>query len=213
MQQSVGIFGSPEEQQRQWENVSARHRPRQPLAGHADPVRARPAPWRRPASTPRAPTPTPSPSKPPRDQHGHLKNEMARTRHRQDHQVRPELQGHPDPPHHLRALPHEHHVRRALRRLLPRPAAPGPDGPEPSRAPRVSATCRFRSTGSTSVAPAATAGPASPSSPATTPATRCSTTSNDPPPARTSIGRMSPSVIACRIRVVPCRLKDRLSVF
>ena len=55
-------------------------------------------------------------------------------RHRQDHQVRAELQGHRDPQHHVRAVPHEHHVRCAQRRLLPGPAAARADGTEPAGA-------------------------------------------------------------------------------
>lgn len=42
MQQSVGIFGSPEEQAAAMGDVPARHRPGQPVDGDADPLRARP---------------------------------------------------------------------------------------------------------------------------------------------------------------------------
>ena len=133
MQPSVGIFGSPEEQQRQWENACRGIVPDNPSLGMQipsvhDPSMAPPGMHAASAYAYAFPVETP------RDQHGHLKNEMADRVVDKISQIRPQLQGHPDPPHHLRAVPHEHHVRRPRRRLLPRAAAPGPDGPEPSRA-------------------------------------------------------------------------------
>ena len=63
MQPSVGIFGSPEEQQRQWENACRGIVPDNPSLGMQIPSVHDPA-WRRPACTPPAPTPTPSRSRP-----------------------------------------------------------------------------------------------------------------------------------------------------
>lgn len=64
MQQSVGIFGSPEEQQRQWEICRQGFVPDNPSMGMQIPSVHDPQ-WRRPASTPPARTPTPSRSRRP----------------------------------------------------------------------------------------------------------------------------------------------------
>ena len=87
-----------------------RHRPRQPVAGHADPVRARPVHGpvgqaRRQCVRLRVPggnstRPTRSSEK-----------QDGATGDRQDQQICPQLQRHPDPSHHIRAVPHEHDAR------------------------------------------------------------------------------------------------------
>jgi hypothetical protein len=130
------------------------------------------------------------PTTPPEERDG-------RSDRRQDQPLRTQFQGHPDPAHHHRAVPHKHHVRRSRRRLLPRAAAPRPHGPESARDPRVFATCRSASTGSTSAAPAAMAVLASPLSRDTTPLIRCSTTSADVP------------LRGWRLRATPLRSKRR----
>ena len=112
-----------------------RHRPRQPVAGHADPVGARPGHGatrdaRRQCVRLRLPRRNPARStRPPQERDG-------RPGRREDQPLRPELQGHPDPAHHLRAVPHEHHVRRPagdfchglLHPDLMGPNRPGPKG-------------------------------------------------------------------------------------
>ena len=112
MQQSVGIFGSPEEQQRQWEKCRPRHRPGQSVDGHADPVGARPRHGAaRQACRERVRLRVPGgkragPTRPTEKRDGaKVIDKISR--------LRPELQGHPDPAHHVRAVPHEHDVRRA----------------------------------------------------------------------------------------------------
>ena len=151
--------------------VQARRRPRQPVDGHADPVGARPrhgAARQACGQRVRLRVPggdEPRPARPPQERDGG-------EGHRQDHPVRAELPRHPDPPHHLRAVPHADDVRRARGRLLPRPAAPRPDGARIDPAPRASSTCRSRSTGSTSAERDATAVRESRSYPGTTPGIR-----------------------------------------
>ena len=76
MQPSVGIFGSPEEQQRQWENACRGVIPDNPSLGMQipsvhDPAMAPPGMHAASAYAFAFPVETP------RDQHGHLKNEMA----------------------------------------------------------------------------------------------------------------------------------------
>ena len=89
----------------------------------------------------------------PRDQHGHLKNEMADrvvdkiSRYApnfKDIQIR-----------HITFAPYHMNTMFGApgRRLLPRAAASGPDGPEPSRAQGFPRPGRSASTGSTSAAP------------------------------------------------------------
>ena len=76
MQPSVGIFGTPEEQQRQWENACRGIVPDNPSLGMQipsvhDPAMAPPGMHAASAYAYAFPVETP------RDQHGHLKNEMA----------------------------------------------------------------------------------------------------------------------------------------
>lgn len=110
MQQSVGIFGSPEEQQLHWENcrrASFRTTRRWECRSHRCPIRA----WRpRQARDERVrlrisgrSQPRPAPTSEKRD---------GATGYRQDHQARVELQRHRDTPYRVCALPHEHHLRR-----------------------------------------------------------------------------------------------------
>lgn len=114
----------------------------------------------------------------PRDQHGHLKNEMAQRVIDKISRYAPNFK------HiqirHITFAPYQMNTMfgAPAGRLLPRADAPRFDGPEP--APRVSATCLSAFTGDISPAPAATAGQASRPSSDTTPPTRCSTTSRGP---------------------------------
>ena len=75
MQPSVGIFGSPEEQQRQWENACRGIVPDNPSLGMQIPSVHDPSmpPGMHAASAYAYAFPVETP----RDQHGHLKNEMA----------------------------------------------------------------------------------------------------------------------------------------
>ena len=81
----------------------------------------------------------------------------------------PELPRHRDPAHHLRAVSHADHVRRPVRRLLPRPAASGSDGTQPA-GPKGFIDMPIPIDGLYLAAPGATAGRGSRSLRATTPA-------------------------------------------
>ena len=175
MQQSVGIFGSPEEQQLHWENCRRGIVPDNPSMGMQIPSVHDPAmapPGKHAASA----FAYAFPVEVSRDQHGHLKNEMAQRVIDKISRLAPNfkdivIRHITFAPYHMNTMfgaPSGDFCHGLLHPDLMGPESPGPEG-----LPRL---CRSVSTASTSAARDAMADRASPSPPATTPPIRRSTT-------------------------------------
>ena len=110
MQGSLGMFGSPEDMQRDWEDCRRGVVPADPSMGFQIPSLHDPslAPEGKHAASAFA---FYFPVEVDESQHGRLKDEMAEAGHREDHAPGPELPGHHDPPHHVRLVPLRHDVR------------------------------------------------------------------------------------------------------
>ena len=162
MQQSVGIFGSPEEQQLQWENCRRGIVPDNPSMGMQipsvhDPSMAPPGKHAASAFAYAFPVEVG------RDQHGHLKNEMAQRVIDKISRLAPNFKD--IVIRHITFAPYH------MNTMFGAPAGdfchgllhPDLMGPKSPRAQRDSSTSRFQSTASTSAARDAMAARASPS--------------------------------------------------